>query len=89
MHLVYQAIPVYSSTPYLDVGECKGGTGLSPPIHLPLYPWDTQQIKVDPNLDTTSMKVTTTIALARNIRLYQESTTRALVQRMNDEPTTK
>ena len=88
-HLVCQAIPVYSSTLYPDVGECKGRKGLSPPIRLPLYSWDTQHMKVDPNLDTMSMKVTTTLLLARNFHLYQESSTRAPVQRTNDTPTNK
>ena len=88
-HLVCQVILVYSSTPYPDVRECKGRTGLSPPICLPLYPWDTQHMKVDPNLDTTSTKVTTTLAAYKNIRLSQESSTRVSVQRTNDDPTNK
>ena len=32
---VYQAIPAYGSTPYLNMGDYKGRTGLSP---LAAYP---------------------------------------------------
>ena len=88
-HLVCQAISVYSSTPYLDVGNARDEQGCH---HLSAYPsthGTTQHMKVDPDLDTTSTKVTTTLASYRNIRLYQESSSRASVQRMNDDPTNK
>ena len=47
--------------------------------HLPPtpQPWGTRQTKVASSLDTMSMLSTTTLASARNIRLYQESSTRA------------
>ena len=34
-YLVYQVMPVSSSTPYLDVGDYKRRTGLSPPASYP------------------------------------------------------
>ena len=34
-HLIYQVMPAYSSTPYLDVGDYKGWIGLSPPVSYP------------------------------------------------------
>ena len=34
-HLVYKAMPAYSSTPYLDVGDYEGWIGLSPPVAYP------------------------------------------------------
>ena len=56
--------------------------------HLPRtpQPWDTRQMKVTCSLDTTSMLTVTTLALARNIHLYQESSTRATVMRTDDDP---
>ena len=35
VHLVYQAIPAYSSTSKLDVGDYEGRTGLSAPTIYP------------------------------------------------------
>ena len=32
IHLVYQAIPAYSSTSNLNMGDYKGWSGLSPPV---------------------------------------------------------
>ena len=75
-HLVYQAISAYGSTPYLNVGIMKDGQSchhLSPTPQLV----GTIQTKVASSLDTTSTLSTMTLALARNIRLYQESSTRA------------
>ena len=34
-HLVCQVIPTYSTTPYPNVGDYKGRTGLSPPAAYP------------------------------------------------------
>jgi hypothetical protein len=34
-HLVCQAMPAYSSTPYPNVGDYKGRIGLSPPAAYP------------------------------------------------------
>jgi hypothetical protein len=47
--------------------------------HLPPTPQleDTRQMKVTSSLDNMSMLLVTTLALARNILLYQESSTRA------------
>jgi hypothetical protein len=52
-------------------------------------PEDTRQTKVTFSLDTTSTLLVTTQALARNFRLYQESSTRAPVTRTDDEPASK
>jgi hypothetical protein len=43
--------------------------------HLSSTPqlWDTRQTKVACSLDTTSTLSTTTLVVARNIRLYQKS----------------
>jgi hypothetical protein len=59
--------------------------------HLPPTPqlWDTRQTKVTCSLDTMSTLTATTLALARNFRLYQESSTRAPVTRTDDEPASK
>ena len=61
--------------------------------HLPPtpQPWDMRQTKVTCSLDmdTMSMLTITTLALARNFRLYQESSTRAPAMRMDDEPASK
>ena len=59
--------------------------------HLPPtpQPWDTRQTKVTCSLDTTSTLTVTTLALAMNFHLYQESSTRAPTMRMDDEPTSK
>ena len=34
-HLVYQVMPACSSTPYPNVGDYEGRTGLSPPAAYP------------------------------------------------------
>jgi hypothetical protein len=59
-------------------GIMKGGQGCH---HLPptLEPWD--KMKVTYSLDTMSMLTVTTLALARNFHLYQESSTRAPINR--------
>ena len=59
--------------------------------HLPPTPQqeDTRQTKVASSLDTTSTLSTTTLAFARNIRLYQESSTRASAMGTDDEPANK
>jgi hypothetical protein len=59
--------------------------------HLPPTPqlWNTRQMKVMCSFDTTSTLTVTTLALAWNFRLYQESSTRALIPRMNDDPASK
>ena len=56
--------------------------------HLPPTPQseDTRQMKVTFSIDTTSMLLVTTLALARNFHLYQESSTRAPAMRIDDEP---
>ena len=78
-------MPAYSSTPYPNMGIMKDGQGCH---HLPPTPQpeDTRQTKVTSSLDTTSTLSITTIALARNFRLYQESSTRVFALGMNDEP---
>jgi hypothetical protein len=50
---------------------------------------DTRQTKVTCSLDTTSTLTITTLALARNFCLYQESSTRAPITRTNNEPASK
>jgi hypothetical protein len=35
LYMVCQVPPAYGSTPYLNVGDCKGQTGLSPPAAYP------------------------------------------------------
>ena len=35
LQLVYQSMPVYSSTPYPNVGDYEGRIGLSPPAAYP------------------------------------------------------
>jgi hypothetical protein len=59
--------------------------------HLPSIPqpWDTRQTRVTCSLDTTSTLTATTLALARNFRLYQESFTRAPVMRTDNKPASK
>jgi hypothetical protein len=59
--------------------------------HLPSIPqlWDTRQTRVMCSLDTTSTLTATTLALARNFRLYQESFTRAPVMRTDNKPASK
>jgi hypothetical protein len=52
-------------------------------------PWDTRQTKVMCRLDTMSTLTATTLALARNFYLYQESSTRVSVTRLDDKPTSK
>ena len=53
--------------------------------HLPLNPEDTRQTKVTSSLDTMSTLSLTTLALARNFCLYQESSTRVFALGTNDE----
>ena len=69
-------------------GITKDGHGCH---HLPPtpQPWDTRQTKVTCSLDTTSTLTVTTLALARNFRLYQESSTRVSTTRMDDKLTSK
>jgi hypothetical protein len=69
-------------------GITKDGQGYH---HLPLtpQPWDTRQTKVTCSLDNTSTLTITTLALAKNFRLYQESSTRSPATRMDDEPASK
>jgi hypothetical protein len=69
-HLVSQAMLAFSSTPYPNVGDYKGQTGLSSPA---TYPSTVEygQTKVAANLDTTSKLLATTLALGGVIRLYQ------------------
>ena len=50
---------------------------------------DTRQMKVTCSLDTASTLSVTTLALVRNFRLYQESSTRAPIMRTDDEPASK
>jgi hypothetical protein len=57
-------------------------------LHTP-QPWDTRQMKVTCSLDTTSTLIATTLALARNFCLYQESSTRLSVIRADDELASK
>ena len=66
-------------------GIMKDGQGYH---HLPPtpQPWDTRQTKVTCSLDTMSTLTTTTLALARSICLYQESSTRASAMGVDDEP---
>jgi hypothetical protein len=52
-------------------------------------PWDTRQMKVTCTLDTTSTLTVTTLVLARNFHLYQESSTRAPATKTDDEPASK
>ena len=87
-HLVCQAIPACSCMPYPDMGDYKGWTGLSPPATYP-SPCSTRQTKVASSLDTTSMLLTTTLALYRVIRPYREPSTRVSTRGMDDEPTNK
>jgi hypothetical protein len=65
-------MPASSSTPYPNVGQYKGRTGLSPPARLPLH--------------TTSTLSVIVLASTRNFHLYQESSTRTSVTRTNNEP---
>ena len=69
-------------------GIMKDGQGCH---HLPPtpQPWDMRQMKVMCSLDTTSTLTSTNLALARNFRLYQESSIRAPTTRTDDEPTSK
>ena len=69
-------------------GITKDGQGCH---HLPLtpHPWGMRQMKVTSSLDTTSMLLVTTLASARNFRLYQESSTRAPITRIDDKPASK
>ena len=59
--------------------------------HLPPTPQpeDTRKTKVTFSLDTMSTLLVITLALARNFHLYQESSTRAPIIRMDDEPASK
>ena len=66
-------------------GITKDGQGCHHLSPTP-QPWDTRQMKVMCSLDTKSMLSTTTLASARNIRRYQESSTRASVTGTNDKP---
>ena len=66
----------------------KDGHGYHNLLPTP-QPEDTRQTKVAFSLDTTSTLSTTTLALARNIHLYQESSTRASTMGTDDEPTNK
>ena len=69
-------------------GITKDGQGCH---HLPStpQPWDMRRMKVTSSLDTMSTLTVTTLTLARNFRLYQESSTRAPTMRTDDEPTSK
>jgi hypothetical protein len=60
----------------------KGGQGCQPPTP---QLWDTRQTKVTCSLDTTSTLTVTTLALASNFHLYQESSTRTPVTRTDDD----
>jgi hypothetical protein len=69
-HMVYQAMPAYSSMLNPNVEETKDGQGchyLPPTSH----PWGMRQTKVASSLDTTSTLSTTTLASYRVIHLYQ------------------
>ena len=59
--------------------------------HLPPTPQleSTRQTKVASSLDTASTLLTTTLAAAKNIRVYQESSTRASAMGMDDETANK
>ena len=69
-------------------GIMKDGQGYHHLLLTP-QPWDTRQPKVTSSLDTMSTLSITTLALARNFRLYQESSTRVFITRTNDEPISK
>jgi hypothetical protein len=66
-------------------GITKDGQGCH---HLPPTPqqWDMRQTKVTCSLDTTSTLTVTTLVLARNFHLYQESSTRPPIMRTDDDP---
>jgi hypothetical protein len=49
-------------------------------------PWEMKQTKVTSSLDTSSTLLVTTLALAKNFCLYQESSTRVSATGMDDEP---
>ena len=59
--------------------------------HLPPTPQpeNTRQTKVTSSLDNMSTLLVTTLALARNFHLYQDSSTRAPAVRTDDEPASK
>jgi hypothetical protein len=67
--LVCQAITAYSSTSYPNVGITKDGQGCHHLLPTPKL-WDMRQTKVMCRLDTMSTLTATTLALARNFRLY-------------------
>jgi hypothetical protein len=65
-------------------GITKDGKGYHHLLPTP-QPWNTRQTKVTCSLDTTSTLTATTLVLARNFCLYQESSTRASAMRIDDE----
>ena len=74
--------------PYLDMGDYEGWTGLSPPTAYPStmgYEANEGNVQLRHHIYAT----TTTLALARNFCLYQESSTRAPTARIDDEPASK
>jgi hypothetical protein len=85
----HQAMSACSSTPYPNVGDYEGWTGLSPPTAYP----STMEYKINEgiasSLDTTSTLLTTTLASIRVIRLYSEPSTRVSTMGTDDEPTNK
>ena len=87
LQLVCQSMPSCSSTSYPNVRDYnEQGCHHLPPAPQPK---GMRQTKVASRLDTMSTLSTTTLALARNIHLYQESSTRASTMGMDDEPTNK
>ena len=86
--MVYQALPVYGSMPYLDLGDYKGRTGLSPPVAYP------STVEYEANEGSLPRHHVYAIdyypsVLARVICLYQGPSTRVSTVRMNDEPVSK
>jgi hypothetical protein len=68
-----------------NMEDYKGQTGLSPPAAYPST-MGNEENEVTSSLDTTSMLLVTTLTLARNLRLYQKSSTRASTIGTDDEP---
>ena len=88
-HLVCQALLAYSSTPYLDVGDYKGRTGLSPPTVYPsIVEYEANEGNLQPRHHVYAIDYSS-IVIARVIRFYPGPSTRASTIGMDDEPANK